>query len=105
MSSTQAIGDGEVEPYQQLVQGLALTAYKHGQDVAAFGGDGDATGGRDDSDGDLTVGLRSETSNAPLLPQALALVGEELRRENPISFRSTFRSARSHSQTNVCKYR
>jgi hypothetical protein len=47
--------DGKVKPDQQLLQGLAFMAYKHGEGVAAFGVYGDTTGRLDESDGDLSM--------------------------------------------------
>ena len=53
--------DGGIETCEELLEGFALAAAKHGQGLASFGGDGHGADGVDQADHDLsTLGERIE---------------------------------------------
>lgn len=48
-------GHSQVEPGEQLSEGLSCSAAEHGESMATFSGDSDASSGRHDADDDLAM--------------------------------------------------
>ena len=51
----EGFGNGEVEPSQQLGQGLAPAADQHDQAIMSVGGGGDTSNGTEHANGDFAV--------------------------------------------------